>query len=211
MNEANSHWNKTLAIKYIESRQDPDGAFTDPGLTSDVIVALVPKGLGSIRNLDCDKTDSEMDNSVEVDDLSHTLSYHGNDSEIRNVTITYTLWVGTNITENSTMNLIAPRNTSFYNIMQMAMEIDPHYTFEATEWPNGHYVHTIAGYKEEPAGYNYWLLYRLPELPDPASPPANQLVAPVGKLIKSRIQSSNAILNFVILQIISIIANYKLA
>lgn len=65
--------------------------------------------------------------------------------------------------------------------MQMAMEMDPRYSFEATEWPNGHYVHTIAGYKEEPAGYNYWLLYRLPELPDPTAPPANQLVAPVGR------------------------------
>lgn len=176
-----------MAVRYIESRQDPDGAFTDPGLTSDVITSLIPKGFGSIRNLDCDKkTDTEIDNSVELDDLSshNLLSYHGNDSEIRNVTITYTLWVGTNITENSTINIIAQRNTTFYNIMQIAMDIDPHYTFEATEWPNGHYVHTIAGYKEEPAGYNYWLLYRLPELPDPSSPPANQLVAPVGKYIR---------------------------
>lgn len=66
--------------------------------------------------------------------------------------------------------------------MQMAMEQDPHFTFEASEWPNGHYVHTLAGYKEEPMGYHYWLLYRLPEVPDPSAPPANQLVAPVGKL-----------------------------
>lgn len=28
--------------------------------------------------------------------------------------------------------------------------------------------------------YNYWLLYRLPELPDPSNPPGNQLIAPVG-------------------------------
>ena len=28
--------------------------------------------------------------------------------------------------------------------------------------------------------YNYWLLYRLPELPDPNNPPGNQLIAPVG-------------------------------
>lgn len=28
--------------------------------------------------------------------------------------------------------------------------------------------------------YNYWLLYRLPELPDPTNPPGNQLIAPVG-------------------------------
>lgn len=29
--------------------------------------------------------------------------------------------------------------------------------------------------------YHYWLLYRLPEFPDPELPPGNQLIAPVGK------------------------------
>lgn len=66
--------------------------------------------------------------------------------------------------------------------MQMAAEQNPKFKFEASEWPNGHYVHTLAGHKEEPMGYHYWLLYRLPETPDPTSPPGNQLVAPVGKL-----------------------------
>lgn len=65
--------------------------------------------------------------------------------------------------------------------MQMAADQNPKFKFEASEWPNGHYVHTLAGHKEEPMGYHYWLLYRLPEIPDPASPPGNQLVAPVGK------------------------------
>lgn len=31
--------------------------------------------------------------------------------------------------------------------------------------------------------YHYWLLYRLPENPDPEMPPGNQLIAPVGKFI----------------------------
>lgn len=114
--------------------------------------------------------------------MTKSLQYHGNDSDPRNVTITYTLWVGTNITENYTLAITAPRNSSFYNIMQMAMEADPKFSFEASEWPNGHYVHTLAGYKEEPMGYHYWLLYRLPEVPDPLAPPANHMVAPVGKL-----------------------------
>lgn len=65
--------------------------------------------------------------------------------------------------------------------MQMAADIDPRFEFSASEWPNGHYVHTLAGCREEPMGYHYWLLYRLPEQPDAANPPGNQLVAPVGK------------------------------
>ncbi|GBP17629.1 Uncharacterized protein CG3556 [Eumeta japonica] len=103
-----------------------------------------------------------------------------NESEARNVSFTYTLWLGTNVTENYTLYMVAPRNISFYHVMQMAAEHDPKFAFEASEWPNGHYVHTLGGHREEPMGYHYWLLYRLPETPDPSSPPGNQLVAPVG-------------------------------
>ncbi|KAJ8956346.1 hypothetical protein NQ318_015084, partial [Aromia moschata] len=195
-NEINNHWNRTAARSYIESKQDPDGAFTDPNLTAEVVLALSERGLGYVRNSNCGKFDSDYENHgtrlgledltiglyfMEIDGLTKSFSSHYNDSEIRNVTITYTLWVGSNITENVTISVTAPRNTSFYNIMQMAMEMDPRFSFEASEWPNGHYVHTLAGYKEEPMGYHYWLLYRLPEIPDPLAPPANQLVAPVGK------------------------------
>ncbi|XP_025835355.1 uncharacterized protein CG3556 [Agrilus planipennis] len=180
INDVHAHWNETAAKMYIESRQDPDGAFTDPGLTADIILALQNRGLGTIRSLDCGRASPDIDNHVELDGLTQYHFYHGNDSEPRNISISYTLWVGTNITENYTLTIVAPRNTSFYNIMQMAMDMDSHFTFEASEWPNGHYVHTLAGYKEEPMGYHYWLLYRLPEFPDPMTPPANQLVAPVG-------------------------------
>lgn len=65
VSEANSHWNKTAAINYMESKQDPDGAFTDPGLTADVLLALNQRGLGAIRNLDCDKSDPDFDNHSE--------------------------------------------------------------------------------------------------------------------------------------------------
>lgn len=172
-------------------------------MTAEVILALSSKGLGAIRSLDCGKFDSDYENHgkcntnfplrqknqeknlwilVDLDGLTKSLQYHGNDSDPRNVTITYTLWVGTNITENYTIALTAPRNSSFYSVMQMAMEADPKFSFEASEWPNGHYVHTLCGYKEEPMGYHYWLLYRLPEVPDPSAPPANHMVAPVGEI-----------------------------
>lgn len=62
MGETFSHWNRTSAKAYIESKQDPDGAFTDPGLTADVILALSNKGLGAIRNFDCGRGDTDLDN-----------------------------------------------------------------------------------------------------------------------------------------------------
>lgn len=41
------------------------------------------------------------------------------------------------------------------------------------------YINLLAGRKEEPRGYNYWLLYRLTELPDPSNQPGNQLISSV--------------------------------
>lgn len=55
-----------MARAYIEYRQDPDGAFTDPNLTAEVILALSERGLGYIRNLDCGKYDSDFDNHGEI-------------------------------------------------------------------------------------------------------------------------------------------------
>lgn len=54
------------------------------------------------------------------------------------------------------------------------------FSFQATEWPNGHYIHTLAGCKEEPMTYHYWLLYKLPSMPNMKTPPTNQFVAPLG-------------------------------
>ncbi|CAD1478276.1 unnamed protein product, partial [Heterotrigona itama] len=94
------------------------------------------------------------------------------------VNVSYTLWVGSNVNETYSLTVTAPKNETFYEMMLLAAEMSPHFQFVASEWPNGHYVHTIAGYKEEPMSYHYWLLYRLTTPPDPASPPGNQLVAP---------------------------------
>lgn len=94
------------------------------------------------------------------------------------VNVSYTLWLSPNETYNLTVT--APKNETFYSVMLLAAEMSPHFKFQASEWPNGHYVHTLAGYKEEPMSYHYWLLYRLPSPPDLKSPPGNQLVAPGG-------------------------------
>lgn len=104
------------------------------------------------------------------------------------VNVSYTLWVGTNVNETYNLTITAPKNETFYSVMVLAAEMSPHFQFVASEWPNGHYVHTLAGYKEEPMSYHYWLLYRLPSRPDPSSPPGNQLVAPGGNF-KNHLQS----------------------
>ncbi|XP_045539092.1 uncharacterized protein CG3556 [Papilio machaon] len=184
---AHQHWSLPAARKWLLERQGPDGGWGDVAKTAAAVAALTPASLAAVRPPHC--SDKLLDSRHEPLDnnggdgslkLAYQSGHNHNDSDARNVSFTYTLWLGTNVTENYTLYMVAPRNISFYHVMQMAAEQDPKFKFEASEWPNGHYVHTLAGHKEEPMGYHYWLLYRLPEVPDPASPPGNQLVAPVG-------------------------------
>ncbi|XP_039297379.1 uncharacterized protein CG3556 [Nilaparvata lugens] len=213
-------WNRSTAVSWLLNQQGPDGAFFDTDTTSEVILALANRGLGHVKEVDCDdplttKSNVEYPNAaiITLHTISDTMtepeskpsskpnkgkSVTNSDkqnkssvtSEIATTTdrgdhdgtstVTYTLWVGSNVTENHTISITMPHNSTFYNVMQMAAEKDNHYVFSATEWPNGHYVHTLAGFKEQPMKYRYWLLYRLPSLPDPSNPPGNQLVAPTG-------------------------------
>ncbi|XP_013188312.2 uncharacterized protein CG3556 [Amyelois transitella] len=184
---AHQHWSLPAARKWLLERQNPDGGWGDVSKTAAAVAALTPASLAAVRPPHCsDKLLESRHEPLDSNggDGSLKLAYHqshtSNDSDARNVSFTYTLWLGTNVTENFTLHMVAPRNVSFYHVMQMAAEQNPKFKFEASEWPNGHYVHTLAGHKEEPMGYHYWLLYRLPEIPDPLSPPGNQLVAPVG-------------------------------
>nr|XP_018902959.1 PREDICTED: uncharacterized protein CG3556 isoform X2 [Bemisia tabaci] len=253
LQDENELWNRSSAISWLVNHQNPDGGFFDVPTTAEVILALADKGLGSVREIECDSTirGYESDSSLNIPNLSVTTeeTIHAvTENESKNktdtsrkskdistkkekpdkarnsknsgskekealktksmkesaslssketvkdvlleyatqapavdVTVTYTLWIGSNITDNQSISITTQHNSTFYNVMQLAAEKDSqHYSFSATEWPNGHYVHTLAGWKEEPMSYHYWLLYQLTSLPDPNNPPGNQLVAPTG-------------------------------
>ncbi len=47
-----------------------------------------------------------------------------------NITVTYSIWVGSNVSEKYSLNITAEQNETFYNIMQRAAEMDNKYTYE---------------------------------------------------------------------------------
>lgn len=90
----------------------------------------------------------------------------------------YTIWFSSKAkaTDAVSLALTSPRNTTFYQAMVQAADIDTSFSFEAHDWPNGHYIHSLGEHKEEPSKFNYWLLYKLVEMPDPKNPPGNQFI-----------------------------------
>uniref|UniRef100_A0A182JZ21 Uncharacterized protein n=1 Tax=Anopheles christyi TaxID=43041 RepID=A0A182JZ21_9DIPT len=191
-------WNRTAASEWLLGKQRTDGGWTeeplqdgqDPsigiGLTADIVLALGWRGLGAVRALQCDHVMRESNEPSENGEPKLAAPVGLGISPVeelepRNVSYTYTLWVGTNETEEYSLDLTSPKNTTFFRAMKQAAEIDARYYFRLkhANGPTGHYVHTLAGMKEEPKSYHFWLLYRLPERPDTKNPPGNQLIAPL--------------------------------
>jgi len=53
------------------------------------------------------------------------LSSSAEESDAKNISYTYTLWVGSNVTESFSLSLVSPKNTSFFKAMTQAAEMDP--------------------------------------------------------------------------------------
>lgn len=103
------------------------------------------------------------------------------------------MWIGQNRSEVYAIQLTVPANSSFYEAMKIAAEADPRFEFSASVWPNGHYIHTIGGHRDQYIGFHFWLLFCMPMMPDPANPPsvvAPHFVAVGGKTLCRCIQFS---------------------
>ncbi|KAG8234766.1 hypothetical protein J437_LFUL006598 [Ladona fulva] len=195
-------WNRTAALLSLLSHQGSDGSFGggDVVSTAEAALALAAKGgLGTIRNITCPSpprppsplaapglglpTDHASHGSAHEklkDHSTETPTMATGNETLGDALVTYTLWVGSNISENLSLTLKAPANSSFYNLMLEAAQQDERFQFGSSSWPNGHYIHTIHGYREQPAAHRYWLLYRLHAVPDPSEPPPHHQLSPKG-------------------------------
>lgn len=62
--ELNDYWNRTAAFVWMLQRQNPDGNFGGIPGTADAVLAIGPRGLGAVRDLDCGHAypDSQIEN-----------------------------------------------------------------------------------------------------------------------------------------------------
>jgi gastric intrinsic factor len=136
----------------LQDGQDPDVGI---GLTADIILALGWKGMGAVRALQCNHVlrDSYYSENGENGETSKLATIPGvpslpEESEgnfglrhftrakshrkllflsAKNVSYTYTLWVGSNVSQVFTLSLTSSKNTSFFRAMTQAAELDPRY------------------------------------------------------------------------------------
>ncbi|XP_065565453.1 uncharacterized protein CG3556-like [Artemia franciscana] len=170
-------WDERKAEQWLIDRLQSDGSFGTVGITSQILLALAGDGGFSQidrRNCPSGTTQKGLELPLEV-----AFSPSAIQSKI-GVQITYILWIDRNVTDVKELEMKVPEKTTFFEVMKAAAELDPNYEFSATIWPNGHYVHTIGGRREQPIGFHFWLLYRLPFRPDPKNPPPTDYVAPSG-------------------------------
>ncbi|XP_014600091.1 PREDICTED: uncharacterized protein CG3556-like [Polistes canadensis] len=97
------------------------------------------------------------------------------------VNVSYTLWVGDKVDETYNLTVSATKNETFFEVMISAAEMSTHFLFIATVHPvYGYYIHTLNGIQENRITSCYWMLYQLPTLPDPTSPPGDQWLTTKG-------------------------------
>jgi len=161
-------WQPDKALEWLESAQLPDGSFGDIFTTTEVLMALSKRGYATFHYDKCPDPCCAY-----AGDITTTTESGPLDEELQPplIQFTYTLWVGQNRSEVYNLNMKIPVNTSFYEAMLMAAEMDPNFQFSANVWPNGHYIISIGGHPEQYIGFHHWLLFTLPTMPDPRNPP----------------------------------------
>uniref|UniRef100_A0A1I8NA23 DUF4430 domain-containing protein n=1 Tax=Musca domestica TaxID=7370 RepID=A0A1I8NA23_MUSDO len=101
-------------------------------------------------------------------------------SNCDNVSYTYTIWIGSSVSQEFNIALTSPKNTNFFEAMNQAAKIDPRFDFKYKNTSWGHYVTEIAGKAEDVKNNIFWLLYNLPEPPNKNNKPGEEYMSPVG-------------------------------
>lgn len=101
-------------------------------MSADIILALGYRGLGAVRSLQCDHVvrESTGENGNENDYKLAApigIASSAEENEGKNVTYSYTLWIGSNVTDTYSLILTSSKNTSFYKAMMQAADSDQRY------------------------------------------------------------------------------------
>jgi hypothetical protein len=103
------------------------------------------------------------------------------DSESLNGQISYSIWIGDEVTEYRSI-FLKPENEKFFiDIMNVAAKIDSNFEFEATESVQyGKFIVKIGDHSQDISLNKFWMLYILPSFPDIKNKPRKELLSNKG-------------------------------
>lgn len=142
-------WNATSALLFLLNQQQEDGSFETIWATSSILPILNGNSYVDIPNI----VQSQCAQQNEVLEIATKKP-----SSTHNLLVQYSIWIGNNVTTNHTIHINMPKNTSFFDMMRHAAELDSNFDFHVATSPNGHYVKSLSGLAENTTSSQYWLL-----------------------------------------------------
>ncbi|XP_023234715.1 uncharacterized protein CG3556-like [Centruroides sculpturatus] len=140
----------TKAINYIISQQNQDGSFGDSLATYLILPILNRKTFVDLGKLKCSMVKPRNITMQEEID-SKKLSKHR---------VSYFIFVGQDKDIIFNILLNVPVNSTFYDVMRLASELDNKFRFKYHDYPWGKYIYMIFGLVNDPEKRIYWQLYK---------------------------------------------------
>ncbi|XP_067122523.1 uncharacterized protein CG3556-like [Centruroides vittatus] len=141
---------KWKTINYIISKQNQDGSFGDSLATYLILPILNGRTFVSLGNLNCSMVEPRNVTMHEEID-SKNLPKHR---------VSYFIFVGQNKDIISNIVLNVPVNSTFYDVMRLASELDNKFRFRYIDYSWGKYIYSIFGRANDPEKRIYWQLYK---------------------------------------------------
>lgn len=79
------------------------------------------------------------------------------------IELNYSVWVGSDISEKYSIRVTVPENSTFFEVMTIAAEIDERFVFEYETFSFGRFITSIGGHSQNPDENLFWFVYEYPE------------------------------------------------
>lgn len=145
-----NYWNITNAFRYLISQQKKDGSFGDILASYLVLPLMNGKTFIDLGKLNCSYMRQGNMTVQEEFDNKRVGKYRTN----------YYIVVGENKDIVFSLSLNIPINSTFYDVMRLAAELDPRFRFRYIDNPEGKYIYSIFGLVNNPESRNYWQLLK---------------------------------------------------
>lgn len=142
-----NYWNKSNAFHYLISQQDNDGSFGSILASYLVLPLMNGKTFVDLGKLNCNYMKQDMTIQEEFDN-----------KRVEKHQVNYYIIVGENKDIIFSLSLNVPVNSTFYDVMRLAAELDPRFRFKYVDNPKGKYIYSLFDRVNNLESRNYWQL-----------------------------------------------------